>query len=69
MTLFPDWREFIELLNFHNVEYVIVGAWARALHGVPRSTGAILCGVERSGIRPTRSGSVLKRGSRRPDER
>jgi len=41
MTLFPDWREFIELLNSHSVDYVIVGAWARAFHGVPRSTGDI----------------------------
>jgi hypothetical protein len=41
MTLFPDWREFIELLNSHGVDYVIVGAWARAFHGVPRSTGDI----------------------------
>lgn len=41
MTLLPDWREFIELLNSHAVESVIVGAWARAFHGVPRSTGDI----------------------------
>ncbi|HLK63400.1 MAG TPA: hypothetical protein VKU19_08170 [Bryobacteraceae bacterium] len=41
MTLLPDWREFIELLNSHRVDYVIVGAWARAFHGVPRSTGDI----------------------------
>ena len=41
MTLLPDWREFIELLNSHAVDYVIVGAWARAFHGVPRSTGDI----------------------------
>jgi hypothetical protein len=41
MTLLPDWRAFIELLNSHGVEYVVVGAWARAFHGVPRSTGDI----------------------------
>jgi hypothetical protein len=41
MNLFPDWREFIELLNAHSVEYIIVGAWARAFHGIPRSTGDI----------------------------
>jgi len=39
MTLLPDWREFIALLNSHGVDYLIVGAWARAFHGVPRSTG------------------------------
>ena len=36
-----DWREFIELLNSHSVDYGIVGAWARAFYGVPRSTGDI----------------------------
>lgn len=41
MILLPDWREFIELLNSQKVDYVIVGTWARALHGVPRSTGDI----------------------------
>ncbi len=35
-----DWREFIESLklNFHGVEYVIVGAYALAFHGRPRFT-------------------------------
>jgi hypothetical protein len=28
-------------LNEHEVDYVIVGAWARAFHGIPRSTGDI----------------------------
>src|SRR5271166_5252731 len=41
MTLFPDWREFIGLLSSHAVDYLIVGAWARAFHGIPRSTGDI----------------------------
>jgi hypothetical protein len=41
MTLLPGWREFIALLNSHAVDYLIVGAWARAFHGVPRSTGDI----------------------------
>jgi hypothetical protein len=48
MTLLPDWREFIELLNAHGVDYVIVGAWARAFHGIPRSTGDIDFFVRRS---------------------
>ena len=41
MRLHRDWREFIELLNSHRVEYLIVGAFARAHYGVPRSTGDI----------------------------
>ena len=48
MTLLPDWREFIELLNRHEVDYIVVGAWARAFHGIPRSTGDIDFFVRRS---------------------
>ena len=41
MPLQKDLREFIELLNSRHVEYLIVGAFALAFHGVPRSTGDI----------------------------
>ncbi|NQT60369.1 MAG: nucleotidyltransferase [Bacteroidetes bacterium] len=36
-----DFIEFIELLNKHNVRYLIVGGYAVAYHGHPRSTGDI----------------------------
>jgi len=39
MPLQKDLREFIESLNSHHVEYVIVGAFALAFHGLPRYTG------------------------------
>jgi hypothetical protein len=39
MPLNKDWREFIELLNWHGVEYLVVGAFAVAYHGFPRYTG------------------------------
>ena len=39
MSLGPDLREFIELLNSRGVEYVIVGAHSLAFHGRPRYTG------------------------------
>ena len=39
MGLSKDWREFLELLNFRGVDYVIVGAHSLALHGRPRYTG------------------------------
>jgi hypothetical protein len=38
MPLHPDWKEFLQLLNSHGVEYLIVGAHARALYGIPRYT-------------------------------
>jgi len=36
-----DLREFIELLNSHDVKYLIVGGYAVAFHGHPRTTGDI----------------------------
>jgi hypothetical protein len=41
MDLHPDWKEFIELLNSHGVEYVVVGAYAVAFYTTPRSTADI----------------------------
>lgn len=34
-----DFREFVELLNRNNVEYLIVGGYAVSVHGYPRYTG------------------------------
>jgi hypothetical protein len=39
MDLAPDFNEFIGLLLEHRVEFVIVGAYALAVHGAPRATG------------------------------
>ena len=39
MALNKDWREFLELLNSHGVDYVIVGAQSLAFHSRPRYTG------------------------------
>ena len=38
MPLNKDWREFLELLNSNEVEYLVVGAFAVAFHGYPRYT-------------------------------
>jgi hypothetical protein len=38
MPLHPDWKEFLELLNSHGVDYLIVGAHARGFYGIPRFT-------------------------------
>ncbi|HNU93115.1 MAG TPA: nucleotidyl transferase AbiEii/AbiGii toxin family protein [Spirochaetota bacterium] len=34
-----DFKELLELLNARSVEFVIVGGYALAFHGVPRYTG------------------------------
>ena len=41
MKVEKDFEEFIELLNKHEVKYVIVGAYAMALYAEPRNTGDI----------------------------
>ena len=38
MMLNPDFKEFIQLLNDHDVRYLVVGGYAVALHGHPRYT-------------------------------
>lgn len=39
MELAPDFDEFIACVTAHGVEFLIVGAYALALHGAPRFTG------------------------------
>lgn len=41
MELNQDFREFIQLLNAHKVEYLVVGGYAVGCHGRPRYTGDI----------------------------
>lgn len=41
MDLSQDFKEFVQLLNAHKVEYLIVGGYAVAFHGFPRTTGDI----------------------------
>ena len=37
--LSQDFKEFVELLNKNEVEYLIVGGYAVGIHGYPRYTG------------------------------
>lgn len=39
MKLAKDFEEFIELLNKHKAEYMVVGGYALGFHGKPRNTG------------------------------
>jgi hypothetical protein len=38
MVLNKDFKEFIELLNVHKVEYLVIGGYAVDYHGHPRCT-------------------------------
>ena len=41
MEIQSDFKELLELFNFHKVEYLITGGYALAQHGAPRYTGDI----------------------------
>jgi hypothetical protein len=41
MEICRDFQELLALFNAHSVEYVVVGGYAMAAHGVPRYTGDI----------------------------
>ncbi len=34
----PDFKEFLQLLNVHNVRYLLIGGYAVGYHGYPRAT-------------------------------
>ena len=38
MEVQPDFSEFLALLNAAGAEYIVVGAYALAVHGAPRNT-------------------------------
>jgi hypothetical protein len=38
VNLPPDFKEFLRLLNAHQVEYLLIGGYAVAYHGYPRAT-------------------------------
>ncbi|MBA4299715.1 hypothetical protein SAMN03080617_00433 [Algoriphagus alkaliphilus] len=50
MILFPDFEDFIGLLNAHSVDYMVVGGYALAFHGKPRNTGDLDIWIEISEI-------------------
>ncbi|MEM9696556.1 MAG: hypothetical protein AAGA56_28695 [Myxococcota bacterium] len=60
MKLPDDWREFIELLHAHEVDFVVVGAHALAANGRPRATQAIDFFVSPTVANAERLGHVLR---------
>ena len=60
MRLPKDLREFIELLNSHAVEYVLVGGYAMAFHSRPRFTDDIDILVQPSPQNAARLETVIK---------
>lgn len=46
--LHPDFKEFLRLLNSHNVRYLLMGGYAVGYHGYPRATGDMDIWIEAS---------------------
>lgn len=46
IELHPDFKDFLRLLNSHNVRYLIVGGYAVGYHGYPRATGDLDIWIE-----------------------
>jgi hypothetical protein len=36
--MYPDFKELLSVLNAHRVKYLVVGAYAVAIHAQPRAT-------------------------------
>lgn len=56
MVVNKDFREFLQLLNEHEVQYLVVGGYAVAFHGHPRYTRDMDIWV---GPTPENAGKVL----------
>jgi hypothetical protein len=54
-----DFRDLLALFNKHNVDYMIVGAYALAFHGAPRYTGDIDILVKPNSVNARRIIAVL----------
>lgn len=60
MELDQDFKEFIELLNKHKVEYLLIGGFAVALHGYIRNTVDIDFWINKSKTNAAKMVLVLK---------
>ncbi|MDB5159212.1 MAG: nucleotidyltransferase family protein [Mucilaginibacter sp.] len=60
MMFEPDFVDFIELLNRHDVAYMVIGAHALAFHGRPRHTGDLDIWIEPSNENATKMVALLK---------
>jgi len=41
ISLHPDFKDFLKLLNSHKVDYLLIGGYAVGYHGFPRATADI----------------------------
>ena len=56
----PDFKEFLKLLNAHQVEYLLIGGYAVGYHGYPRATADMDIWVAKNPANAEKIVSVLK---------
>src|SRR3954454_24322715 len=56
----PDFREFLQLLNAHQVEYLLVGGYAVGYYGYPRATADMDVWIARSPENAERVAAALR---------
>ena len=57
----PDFRDMLSALSDEGVEFMLVGAYAMAVHGYPRATGDLDIWIRRSDANAERVWRALKR--------
>ena len=57
----PDFRDMLSALNAEGVEYLLVGAYALAVHGLPRATGDMDVWLGPSAANAQRALAALRR--------
>jgi len=48
LELHPDFKDFLRLLNSHDVRYLLVGGYAVGYYGYPRATGDMDIWIDRT---------------------
>ena len=60
IALHPDFKDFLRLLNSHDVEYLVVGGDAVGYHGYPRTTGDLDIWIAVGQANAGKAASVLR---------
>jgi hypothetical protein len=60
IELHPDFKDFLRLLNSHDVEYLVVGGYAVGYHGYPRATGDMDIWIAINEMNAERTAQVLR---------
>lgn len=64
----PDFKEFLKLLNAHEVEYLLIGGYAVGYHGYPRATAHMDIWIAMNSDNADRIVTVLKEFGFNPPE-